>query len=338
MSLCHEYPAATIRFHDCAADERICGLQGKAERMYIVFHQSASLRAASVRVFLLHRRKEMKTARLFGGMLIFLLCLFGCANLEEVQSFAGQSAKLSAYTDLTTRFRDTYEREKPYLAGEAERMAQGNDKKRKEAYADLVKIHHGVALYMQTLAKLAGDDTFDVTRPIGALGSSIRAYPDLGIQKSHVDAFSSLAKITSRWAGSAYQQKAVREMIVEGDAPIQTMLDGMLSMVRYYEKTNENEKDTVLGLFEVEIPFANSPKDRLLSTLAKAHVQSKSSEYQAAKRKYSEAERGLKSIAEGHRNLAENADRLSDQQTKELVERFAKEIQTVRENLNLLGY
>jgi hypothetical protein len=278
----------------------------------------------------------MKTARLL-GTLSLLLGLFGCANLEEVQSFAGESAKLSAYTELTTRFRDTYQREKPYLAGEADRIAQSNDKKRKEAYADLVKIHQGVSLYMQTLAKLAGDDRFDLTKPIGALGSGIKAYPDLGIQKSHVDAFFSITKIVSKWAGSAYQQRAVREMVIEGDAPIQTMLEGMLSIVRYYEKTNENERDTVLGLFEVEIPFANSPKDRLLATLAKAHVQSKSSEYQAAKRKYPEAERGLRRIAEGHKSLAENIDKLSDQQTKTLIDSFAKEIQTVRENLETLG-
>lgn len=279
----------------------------------------------------------MKTCRLF-FTLIFLVCLVGCAHLEEVQSFAGASAKLSAYTDLTTRFRDTYEREKPYLTGEADRMAKANDKKRKEAYADLVKIHHGVSMYMQTLAALAGDDAFDLTKPIGALGSGIRAYPDLGIQKSHVDAFFSITKIAAKWAGSPYQRSAVREMVVEGDAPIQTMLEAMLLMIAFYEKTSENESDTVLGLFEVEIPFADSPKDRLLATLAKAHVQSKSSEYHAAKRKYSEAERGLRSIAEGHRNLVVNVEKLSEQQTKELVERFAKEIQTVRENLSTLGY
>jgi hypothetical protein len=145
----------------------------------------------------------MKTARLL-GTLSLLLGLFGCANLEEVQSFAGESAKLSAYTELTTRFRDTYQREKPYLAGEADRIAQSNDKKRKEAYADLVKIHQGVSLYMQVLAKLAGDDRFDLSKPIGALGSGIKAYPDLGIQKSHVDAFFSITKLVSKWAGSAY--------------------------------------------------------------------------------------------------------------------------------------
>jgi hypothetical protein len=278
----------------------------------------------------------MKIIRLFGTS-VFLCCLAGCANLKEVQSFAGESAKLSAYTELTTRFRDTYQREKPYLTGEADRIAKSNDKNRIEAYADMVKIHQAVSLYMQTLAKLAGDDTLDLTKQVGALGSGIKAYPDLGIQKSHVDAFFNIARIVSRWATSAYQQRAVREMVIEADAPIQTMLEGMLSLVRYYEKTNENERDIVLGLLETEIPFANSPKDRLLATLARAHVQSKSSEYQTVKRKYAEAERGLKRIAEGHRKLAENIDRLPSPQMKALIEQFAGDIQSVREKLDTIG-
>ncbi|MDB5770346.1 MAG: hypothetical protein JWM42_720 [Burkholderia sp.] len=279
----------------------------------------------------------MKSIRHF-GLFVVLCCVAGCANLEEVQSFAAESAKLSAYAELTVRFRDTYEREKPYLTDEADRIAKDNDKMRKEAYADLVKIHQGVSLYMQTLAKLAGDDTFDLTRPIGTLASGIRAFPDLGIQKSHVDAYFSLTRIITRWTGTGYQLRAVKSMLVEADAPIQTLLDGMLALANYYEKTNENERGTVLGLLEVEIPFANASKDRLLSTLAKAHMQAKSSEYQTAKRKYSEAARGLRSIAEGHRELAANVDKLPDQQTRAMVEKFAKDIQTVRDNLNTIGW
>jgi hypothetical protein len=277
--------------------------------------------------------KEMKPTRIFCTLLV-LFCFAGCADLKEVQRYAGESAKFSGYTELTTRFRDTYQREQPYLPGAAEREAQINDKKRREAYPDLIKIHQGVSLYMQTLAKLAGDDSFDLSKPIDALAGGIKSHPDTGIRKSDVDAFSSMTKIASRWATSAYQQRAVREMVVEGDASLQTMLEGMLSIVRYYEKTNESERATVVGFFETELAFADTPKDRLLATLAKVHLQSKSTEYQAAKRKYAEAERGLRSISEGHRRLVENIDKLSNQQTKALIERIAKDIETVRGNLN----
>ncbi|MDO8436582.1 MAG: hypothetical protein Q7S69_00240 [Nitrosomonadaceae bacterium] len=68
-------------------------------------------------------------------VLFLTLALAGCANLKEVRDYAGEVTKLSAYTELTTRFRNTYEREQPYLSGEADRLAQENDKKRKAAYA-----------------------------------------------------------------------------------------------------------------------------------------------------------------------------------------------------------
>lgn len=43
---------------------------------------------------------------------ILTVALIGCADLKEVRDFAGESAKLAAYTDLTNRFRDTYKDER----------------------------------------------------------------------------------------------------------------------------------------------------------------------------------------------------------------------------------
>lgn len=265
--------------------------------------------------------------------LLLTLALAGCANLEEVRDYAGEAAKLSAYTELTTRFRDTYEREQPYLSGEAERLAQENDKNRKAAYADLLKIHQRVSLYMQTLARLAGEDTFDLTPEIGALASGIKAYPDAGIEAKHVDAVANIAKVITKWLTSSYQVHAVRSMINEGDADLQAMLEGMAALVRYYKKTNDNERKTVLGFFEMEIPYADAPKDRLLATLARAHVQVKTAEYQNVQLKYADAEQGIKSVAEGHKRLHENIDRLSHAEVKGMIGKFAKDIKAMRENL-----
>lgn len=266
--------------------------------------------------------------------LLLTLALAGCANLKEVRDYAGEAAKLSAYTELTTRFRDTYEREQPYLFGAAERLAQENDKNRKAAYADLLKIHQRVSLYMQTLARLAGEDTFDLTPEIGSLASGIKAYPDAGIEAKHVDAVANIAKVITKWLTSSYQVHAVRSMINEGDADLQATLEGMTALVRYYKKTNDNERKTVLGFFEMEIPYAaDAPKDRLLATLARAHVQAKTAEYKNAQLKYANAEQGIKSIAEGHKRLHENIDKLSHAEVKGMIGKFAKDIKAMRENL-----
>lgn len=277
----------------------------------------------------------MKSIKIISAFLVTLV-LISCANLKEVRDYAGESAKLSGYTELTTRFRDTYEREQPYLSREADRLAQENDRRRKAAYEDLLKIHQRVSLYMQTLAKLAGEDAFDLSKEVNSLASGIKAYPDFGIDEKHVDAVSSISKVVTKWITFSYQERAVREMVKEGDAHLQTTLDGMISLVRYYRKTNDNERKTVLGFFEVEIPFADSPKDKLLATLARVHVQSKTSEYKVAQQKYDDAEKGIKSIAEGHKRLLENVDKLSTDEAKAVISKFADDIKTVRENLHAL--
>jgi hypothetical protein len=269
--------------------------------------------------------------------LLLALLLVGCADLREVREFAGESAQLSAYTELTTRFRDTYQREQPYLSGEADRLAQENDKKRRAAYTDLLKIHQSAALYMQTLAKLAGENRFDISKKIDALAGGIKAYPDMGIDDKQVSAVSNISKIVSKWITTAYQERAVRTMVKEGDPHLQTLLDGMAGLVRYYRKTSENEKNTVLGLFEVEIPYADNPKDKLLASLARAHMQSKALEYKNAQRKYDEAEKGIKSIAAGHRQILDNIDKLSADKAESMISAFAKEIKTIRENLQEPG-
>ena len=183
---------------------------------------------------------------------------------------------------------------------------------------------------MQTLAKLAGENAFDLSKQIDSLGAGIKAYPDLGIDEKQVDAVTNISKVITKWITTAYQERAVRSMVREGDPHLQTVLDGMMGLVRYYRKTNENEKNTVLGFFEVEIPFADNPKDRLLATLARAHMQSKTSEYVNAQRKYDEAEKGIRRIATGHRKLFENIDRLSVDEVESMISTFAKDIKIIR--------
>jgi hypothetical protein len=278
----------------------------------------------------------MKTIKIVFALSLALF-IVSCANLKGVRDFASESAKLSAYTELTTRFRDTYQREQPYLSGEADRLAQENDKRRKAAYEDLLKIHQKVSLYMQTLAKLAGENAFDLSKQIDSLGAGIKAYPDLDIDEKHVNAVINISKVITKWITTAYQERAVRNMVREGDPHLQTLLDGMMGLVRYYRKTNENEKNTVLGFFEVEIPFADTPKDKLLATLARAHMQSKTSEYKNAQRKYDEAEKGIRSIAIGHRKLFENIDNLSIDEVESMISTFTRDIKTIRNNLQEIG-
>ena len=92
-------------------------------------------------------------------------------------------------------------------------------------------------------------------------------------------------------------------MVREGDASFQTLLEGMGHLVRLYAKTNENEKRTVLGFFEIELLYADTPKDKLLATLARVHEDTKRKEYEQAQLMYLNAEKGIRKVSEGHKGV-----------------------------------
>ncbi|KHN57619.1 hypothetical protein BA188_02480 [Aeromonas hydrophila] len=192
----------------------------------------------------------------------------------------------------------------------------------------MLKIHYSVSLYMKTLAVLAGDDTFDLSKNIDSLAGDIQAHPEFGINEGHVDAIFKISKIITKEITHVYQESAVRNMIKEGDAPLQTTLNGMLDLVRLYKKTNYNEKKMVLGFFET-----NTSKDKLVSALARVHIHSLKTGYDDAELKYDDAEKGIKSIAEGHKKLFDNVNKLSNDEVIVFVKKIAQDIKEIRENL-----
>lgn len=267
------------------------------------------------------------------SLLLLILTVGGCASFEEVRDYADESAKLTAYTELATRFRDTYDRERFYLPDGTVEEARGNDKKRTAIYDDLLKIQHVTSLYLRTLAALAGEELPNPSKALSSLESAIGAHPELGIDKKHMEAVSGITKLVTKWLAASRRQDAVREMIKEGNAPLQTMLEGMTTLVRYYRKTNENEKKMVLGFLETELLYADAPEDRLLATLARVHMESKKREYEKFQPKYDALEKGLEAVAKGHENLFENIDRLTSDEVKSTIYGFTHDIKSIRERL-----
>jgi hypothetical protein len=262
---------------------------------------------------------RMKFASLPAALvaIAFVIGLGGCASggnaggMPEVREFAAESAKLSAFAELTARFRDTYKRELPYLTPEAQRAERETDASRRAAYDDFINIERAVVLYMQTLGKLAGSDEFDLQDQANRLNTTIKAWPESGIDTRHANAYGALARLVTRAITSNYQQKAVAEMVSEGNEPLQTLLDAMAALLRYYDKTSDNERKTVLGMLDIEIAYIDNPANpnpdhRLLAALSKVHYQEKANEYSLVGRRLTLAERNLQAISQAHRVLVEH--------------------------------
>jgi hypothetical protein len=279
------------------------------------------------------------TARHLPAWFILCACLLlgGCAttnvSLQEVREFADQSAKLGAYSELSTRFRDTYAREQLYLSPAADKVGKETDAKRHAVYDDFVSAQKVLVLYMQTLSLLAGDARYDLTPQLDDLGAGIQAHTEAGLQQKHVVAYTGLTRLLTRAIASGYQGRSVETMVRDADHDVQLLLDAMLTLTRYYAKTNANEKKTILGMFDIEIPFAGRPQDRMLVTLAKVHYVNKSTEFKILDKRYDLAVQGLTKVAQGHQKLREHMNDLHGGEIKNILASYVRDLLIIRSGL-----
>ncbi|WP_174526000.1 hypothetical protein [Janthinobacterium agaricidamnosum] len=274
--------------------------------------------------------------------LILTLMLAGCAShpkpLHEVRDFAAESARLGAFSELTTRYRNTYQREQAYLSPAADSRERVLDASRRAAADDFLHIQKSVVLYMQTLGKLAGGDQYDFSRQVKDLAASIKAWPDSGLNQRHVTAYADLGRLLGRLASASYQQRAVHDMAGEGGEPVQQLLDAMTVLLRMYDKSNQEEKKIVQGFFDVNIPFADAPKDSLLAALARTQAQDKHTEYSLITRRIRLAEKNLDTIAQGHRQLLDQLGQLSGATAQTALNRAGANIRNSRAALDSAAY
>jgi len=268
------------------------------------------------------------------GLLVAGCASTGQVSLGEVREFADASARLGGYAELSRRYRDTYERESPYLSPQAERVARDTDARRRAVFDDFVAIQKTLVLYMQTLSLLAGDGRYDLSGRIDDLGSGLKAMTDSGLQQRHVAAYTGMTRLLTRVITSRYQDRSVDTMVRDGNADVQTLIDAMIVLTRIYEKANENERKTVLGLFNAEIPMANRNTDRMLVTLAKVHLQNKTAEYKLLDRRYKLAQQGLTKVALGHQKMRENMDKLSGEETRDMLAGYVHDLNLIRDALS----
>jgi hypothetical protein len=258
----------------------------------------------------------------------------GPVSLAEVRHFADASARLGGYAELSKRYRDTYEREQPYLSPAADRIAKENDARRKAVYEDFISIQKSLVLYMQTLSLLAGDARYDLSPQLDDLGNGLKANAEAGLQQRHVAAYTGLTRLLTRVIASNYQNRSVETMVRDGDADVQVLLEAMISLTRLYAKTNENEKKTILGIFDVEIPFSTRNSDRMLVTLAKVHYLSKANEYKLIDKRYEAAMQGLTKVALGHQKMRENLHNLSAPEVRTALTVYGRELVALRDSLS----
>ncbi|OEZ98217.1 hypothetical protein [Duganella sp. HH101] len=248
----------------------------------------------------------MKTTRVF--LLLGLLALLGgCASstprMAAVRSFAAQAPQLGAYHELTERYRNTYQREQPFLSAGADARERELDRQRQAACDDFARLQRGVQAYMQALGRLAGDGAYDMEDQVKSLGDGIKAWPDSGLNEHHVSAYAGLTRLVARAATRPMQEAAVQQLMRDGRSSVQQVLEAMHILLTLYGKTSDNEEKIVLGMLETELPFLDPRRDRLLQALARSQQNDKRVEYHLIAARNALAQKNLAAIEQSHRML-----------------------------------
>jgi len=248
----------------------------------------------------------MKRLLLIFGLLALLTgCASSTPRMAEVRAFAADAPKLGAYHELTERYRHTYQRQQPYLPPSAELAEQQLDIRRQQACDDFVKLQYGLQAYLQTLGKLAGDSQYDLEDQVKSLSTGIKAWPDTGLEDRHVNAYAGLARLVARAFTGPLQERTVNDLLRDGSQPVQQVLDAMRTLLRLYDKSNDNEQRIVVGMLEAGIPFLDANRDRLLLALARSLQQEKQAEFRLIGLRYTLARKNLDLIEQRHRALVE---------------------------------
>jgi hypothetical protein len=248
--------------------------------------------------------------------LCLLLCLLlaACASparLQEVRALADDAPKLAGFNDLSQRFRDTYQRQQPYLTAAAAQREEAIDRKRRDAYPDFIALQAAATTYLRALGALADGSSFNYGDQVKHMAAGIKAWPDTGLSDRHVNAYAGLVRLLLRAASAREQDLAVQNMLRDGYEPLQGTLDAMHTLLRYFNKNHDNEQRIVLGMLEVEIPYADAPRERLLAALARSHQQEKLREYRLLGLRHTLAAQHIDAIRARHGALYRGLDPLA---------------------------
>lgn len=254
--------------------------------------------------------RHRRALRLFPDHLHLCLAivLCGCATarpeLAQVRALAAGTGAVTAFSELSQRHVDTYQRARPYLSPAEDARERLLDAQRRAAQADVARLAQAVRLYLQALGRLADADAYEVQPELAGAGAAIRAWPGSGIDDRHVSAYTLLLQQLSRLGGAASQQAHLGQVLHDGDAPLQALLAALDNLLVLYDKSGDNERDMVLGLLDVEIAYADTPQQRLLAVLAKNMQQSKAEEYHLYGLRHTLTRRQLAALAREHARLA----------------------------------
>jgi hypothetical protein len=271
------------------------------------------------------------------GSICLTVFLTACGpDLQAVREFADEASSLKGYRDLTERYGRSAAEALPYTFGQEQTLAVKNDSLRRADYQALLKLHDCVTLYYKTMAHLASLDPKETVSGIDDLAGRVGNIPSLGLDSTKVAAYASIVKIMGRWAVAEKQERAIKNLIREGNAPVLALLNAMSVIIDHYEAVDSLEHHSIMTYLNSLIMIAEK-NNHLLATLARKDQSFMAASYSDARPRYNQAREEIRRLIDGQQLMAGSIEKFSDKEAKKKIQSLVEDIKKLKFAYTTLG-
>jgi ribosomal protein S15P/S13E len=261
--------------------------------------------------------------------LVLMLLVGGCANLAEIKAFATLSSDAAAYSKLTEAYIAAPEQMRRYTLPEDEVQRQEYERigrEREEQRSKLLAYHRLLEEYMKSLGALAADEAVNFDDEVGSL-------VDAGIQAKYVsgeqaDAVKTIVGLLGNAAATGYRSRELKLVIERGNAPLQTVLADMRSIVElgYMESLRQEESAFNSYYRYLERAAEQDMKEPVAAQLVRNIREEKAALFPVRKLGPPAFARTLSQIGEAHQHLFEHRRDLNNKETLATLTTYVRKI------------
>jgi hypothetical protein len=263
-----------------------------------------------------------------------------CADLGAIKNFAATSADAATYSSLTREWVNSAARQGIDTLDES--LADSLDKitqRRQQMQTGLMQLHAALADYMAVLGRLAGDDTATNSSSVTGLASALQKTGIGRIKPHDLNAASALADTIATAIKDRIRQRALRNLIREGNAPVQTLTSLMRSLViKDYQAGFRREIHFISDSFMGYDVMAKTKEQRMNPALKllKERDYERTLALQTHVSQCDAYDQTLKAIAEGHQALYDNLDKLNKKEVIQLITTYNGKVKTLHNSIKAL--
>ncbi|MCC7274312.1 MAG: hypothetical protein IT561_16720 [Alphaproteobacteria bacterium] len=266
-----------------------------------------------------------RRAPAFRYLAVFVLALAAaaCADLTAIRKFADTSAESAQYTRLAQDYAAAPLRQKRYQPAERHAQLDERAKVRAEQVTAILAEHALIEEYMRALGALAADEAPVFDSEIDGLTGAVTKAKFA--TDAEAGAAATIAKLVLRAAADGWRQARLRELIEQGNAPLQTIIAALRDVTaKGFLVEVTIEQAAARSHYNTLIVSSKDPAGRAAiqewAELRMAEIAGR----EAAARSYDEI---LARIAEGHQALYDGRNDIGRKELLRQLQAYAKMIQ-----------